>query len=37
MGVPLAGKVVLLASQSGESAEVVRWLKKRAAAVRHDA
>ena len=27
MGVPLAGKVVLLASQSGESAEVVRWLK----------
>lgn len=26
-GVPLAGKVVLLASQSGESAEVVRWLK----------
>jgi fructoselysine-6-P-deglycase FrlB-like protein len=26
IGVPLAGKVVLVASQSGESAEVVRWL-----------
>ena len=26
MGVPLAGKTVILASQSGESAEVLRWL-----------
>lgn len=26
MGVPLAGKTVILASQSGESAEVIRWL-----------
>jgi fructoselysine-6-P-deglycase FrlB-like protein len=26
MGVPLAGKTVLLVSQSGESAEVIRWL-----------
>lgn len=27
MGVPLNGKTVILASQSGESAEVIRWLK----------
>lgn len=31
MGVPLDGKTVILASQSGESAEVIRWLSSQKA------
>lgn len=31
MGVPLEGKTVILVSQSGESAEIIRWLRTRRA------